>query len=104
MRPKFKPFNPKVDLNQNLVLSRFYCGINSSDLFMYTIHKITENLTIDENFGHLYCIGTHQINSVGVYHHSKTGEPLEALKMDFKDVSGCEDETNVLKIWKIATK
>ena len=104
MRPKFLPFAPKIDKVRRLVLTRFYCGMNGNDLFMYQIHKINSDNMVDQFFSHLYALGTHNIDSVGSYYHSKTGEPVEVFKMDFKHVNGCDDLQNVEKIWKIATK
>ena len=104
MRPDFKPFTPKIDKVRRLVLTRFYCGMNGGDLFMYQIHKINSDNMVDKFFTHLYALGTHQMDSVGSYHHAKTGEPVEVFKMDFQHVCGCDGLQNVEKIWKIGTQ
>ena len=59
---------------------------------------------VDKYFSHLYALGTHQMDSVGSYHHAKTGEPVKVFKMDFQHVCGCDGLQNVEKIWKIGTQ
>lgn len=99
---KYKTFIPKVDIKKRLVLTRFYCGIKNNNCFMYTIHNITLNNTISIPFNHLFCLSNDDYNSVNEFYNSKTGDPVEVLKTDFKSVLGTDDNNNILEVWSRA--
>lgn len=97
---KYKSFTPKVDLKRRLVLTRFYTGVNNSNLFCYQISRITKNVSVDKKFKPLYSYGTDDFDSIKEFKHSYTGESVRVFKKPFKSVFGVKEKNNPVVVWK----
>lgn len=95
----FKIFIPKVDKKRRLVLTRFYVGINNSNVFCYKISRINKRGFEDSKFKPLYAYGTDEFSSVTEFKHSGSGEKVKVYKTSFKSVFGSKNNQTPINIW-----
>lgn len=100
----FKSFTPKVDKSRRLVMTRFYAGVNGSNVFCYEVSRINKKGLKDKKFSTLFAFGEDDFSSIKDFSSSRTGEKVKVFKSPFKSVFGLKEKANPEVVWMYSDK